>query len=393
MTRNQQENILYLDCFSGVSGDMLLGALLHAGLDETHLRTELDKLKLTGLELTVNETKSQSIAAIAVHISSSVNQELRTLPDIIALLEASDLDDEISQRSIAVFTLLAEAEARVHGTTAEKIHFHEVGAIDTIVDIVGALIGIRYFKVGKLICSPLPMGRGFVDCAHGRLPLPAPAVCHLLEKVPTYGTEIEKELVTPTGAALVKTLADSFGKQPGMTITQTGYGAGSHVLPHKQPNLLRLILGQAQQSEHLEMVEIIETNLDDWAPEGFQYLCEKLLGAGALDVSAAPIQMKKGRPGWKLQVISPPGTSAWLSDILFSETTTIGVRVRTETRYTLPRETVRVSTRYGEMEAKRVITPDGPVLYPEHDQCVAAARKHEVPLKEIYRAIYQLTRP
>lgn len=372
---------------------MLLGSLLHAGLDETHLRNELSKLKLSGLELSISPTKSQSIAAVSVTVNSSVNQELRTLTDIITLLQASDLEDEVIKRSITVFQLLAEAEAKVHGTSKEKIHFHEVGAIDTIVDIVGAVIGLNYLKVDKLFCSSLPMGRGFVDCAHGRLPLPAPAVCILLDKVPTFGVEIDKELVTPTGAALVKALTHSFGPQPAMSIVATGYGAGNHELPNRQPNLLRLILGTSQQEDELQSVEIIETNLDDWSPEGFQYLCEKLLEAKALDVSAAPIQMKKGRPGWQVQVICPVGLSASLSEILFSETTTIGVRVRTEKRYTLPRELITVTTPYGTMTVKRVITPEGPILYPEHDQCVAAARKHQVSLKEVYRSIHRLNTP
>lgn len=372
---------------------MLLGAFLHAGLEEAHLRSELAKLRLSGLELNIRTTESQSIAAVALEVHSSIHQELRTLPDIIALLEASALEAEIRQPAIKVFTLLAEAEAKVHGTTIEAIHFHEVGAIDTIVDIVGVVISLHYFKIDKLICSPLPMGHGFVDRAHGRLPLPAPAVCHLLENVPTYGVDIEKELVTPTGAAIVKAFADSFGPQPAMLYKNTGYGAGSHELPRNQPNLLRLILGRSQTTDALESVEIIETNIDDWAPEGFQYLCEKLLEAQALDVSAAHIQMKKGRPGWQLQVICPVGLSAQLSRILFTETTTIGVRVRTEKRYTLPRESISITTPYGTMSAKRVITPEGERLYPEHDECVIAAKKSNVSLQEVYRSIYRLNTP
>ncbi len=372
---------------------MLLGALLDAGLDDSHLLAEINKIGLSGLEISISQSRSQSIAAVAVDVYSSINQELRTLPDIISLLKSSSLDKDIIERSILVFSLLAEAEAKIHGTTVDKIHFHEVGAIDTIVDIVGSIIGLKFFQIDRLICSPLPMGRGFVDCAHGRLPLPAPAVCQLLKNVPTYGVEIAQELVTPTGAAIVKGLADAFGSQPTMSSEKIGYGAGSHELPNNQPNLLRIILGKSQAADNLQSVEIIETNLDDWAPEGFQHLCEKLLAAHALDVSATPIQMKKGRPGLQLQVICPIGLSSALSRILFSETTTIGVRVRTEKRYTLPRENITVTTPYGEMKVKRVITPDGPILYPEHDACVDAARKHQVSLKEVYRAIYRLNTP
>lgn len=389
----QSTHIAYLDCFSGISGDMLLGALLHAGLKENFLRSELTKLKLNGLELTIGKKPSQSIEAVTLAVTSSINQELRTLPDIITLLDASELNTDIKERSIKVFTLLAEAEAQVHGTSIEKIHFHEVGAIDTIIDVVGAIIGLQALNIDRVICSPLPMGRGFVDCAHGRLPLPAPAVCTILHDVPTYGTAIDKELVTPTGAAIIKVIADSFGELPAMQIKRVGYGAGSHVLPNKQPNLLRLFIGETETEEPTESVEIIETNIDDWAPEGFQYLCERLLDNGALDVSAAHIQMKKGRPGYCIQVISPVGLSTVLSNILFSETTTIGVRVRTEKRYTLTRKTIIIETPYGEMQVKQVITPDGPVLYPEHDACVTAAKTHRVPLKEVYRTVTKLNTP
>ncbi len=383
------QNVAYLDCFSGISGDMFLGALLHAGLDEQHLRNELDKLGLDPFELTITRKKVQSIEAIKIDVLSKGKQEFRTLSTILSLFEESTLQKATIEAATKVFTLLAEAEAEVHGLPVEKIHFHEVGALDTIVDIVGAVIGLQFLKVDTLICSPLPMGRGFVHCAHGKLPLPAPAVCNILKNIPTYGVEIEKELVTPTGAALVKGLVDGFSSMPVMSFKATGYGAGSHELPDNQPNLLRLILGEKETVQEAQEVEILETNLDDWAPEGFQFLCKKLLQQHALDVNLTPIQMKKGRPGFRLQVICKSQDSKELSQIILSETTAIGLRYRTEKRITLPRKIVTIKTSLGEIKAKQVETPKGSMIYPEYEECLKVAEKHNIPLQQVYRAVMQ----
>jgi pyridinium-3,5-bisthiocarboxylic acid mononucleotide nickel chelatase len=379
--------IAYLDCFSGVSGDMLLGALLHAGLDHQLLTEELAKLHLDGLEFLTEERSVNAINGIKVTISSDRRQELRTLPAILHLLEQSELDHTIINRSSDIFRALAKAEAKVHAIPIDKVHFHEVGALDTIVDVVGTVIGLHQLGIARLYCSFLPTSHGFVKCAHGLLPLPAPAVCELLHGVPTYGVDLQQELITPTGAALIATLADSFGPLPPMTITATGYGAGSHTLANGQPNLLRIIIGMALSSTEEQSVEVIETNLDDWSPEGFPYLCELLFDQGALDVSISPIQMKKGRPGFTLQVISPPAYAHLLKDIILSETTAIGLRFRKESRRTLQREKVEVTTKWGVAIAKKVHTPTGIIIHPEYEPCRKIAFQHKVPLQEVYNEV------
>lgn len=379
--------IAYADCFSGVSGDMFLAALLHAGLDENRLRQELTKLAIADVDLAVTSTTDQAIAARRVTISTARRQEFRCLADLLQILDASSLSDRVCVTAAAIFTAIATAEAKVHGIAVEQVHFHEIGALDTIIDVVGTVVGFELLGIQRLIASPLPLGRGFVQCAHGRLPLPAPAVCELLRDVPTYGVEIEKELVTPTGAALISQLAAEFGAMPAMTITATGYGAGSHQLPHHQPNLLRLILGTTRSVAEAQIVQVIETNLDDWNPEGFPFLCERLFAAAALDVSLTPLQMKKGRPGYCLQVICQAGHAPALQDLIFTETTAIGLRSRQEQRRTLPRQQITVASPWGEIVAKQVITPHGARIYPEYEACRAVAEQHGIPLPEVYRAV------
>ncbi|MCK5515268.1 MAG: nickel pincer cofactor biosynthesis protein LarC [Desulfobulbaceae bacterium] len=379
--------IVYADCFSGISGDMLLGALLHCGIDQEFLRNELNKLALGEFEFLVEEKTIQSISSCKVTVCSQRRQELRTLPALMEILNRSGLDDAISTRSAEVFRTLAEAEAKVHGIAVEKVHFHEVGALDTIVDVVGTIIALHQMGAQKLISSPLPMGRGFVNCAHGRLPLPAPAVCELLRDIPVYGVEIQQELVTPTGAALIKTLAEEFGPMIPMTVSATGYGAGSHVLPDDQPNLLRLITGYAQQVDESQIIEVIETNLDDWSPETFPFLCDHLFTKGALDVSLTSILMKKGRPGFTLQVICSPVHALDMKNIILTETSAIGLRFRKEDRQTLAREEVTLTTTWGEIKAKKVQTPSGPVIYPEYEECKKIAVHHHIPLQEVYNEV------
>ena len=377
----------YLDCFSGASGDMLLGALLHAGLDEAALRSDLAGLGLTDLHLEVSGGTDHGIACRRVIIDASRRQELRTLPAILDIIGNADLHPEVRTRAAAVFRALARAEATVHAMEIDQVHFHEVGALDTIADVVGTVAGLHRLGISRLICSPLPLGRGFVDCAHGHLPLPAPAVCELLRGVPSYGVEIERELVTPTGAALVATLTDGYGPLPPMTIDSVGYGAGRQELPGGQPNLLRLLIGNAVEADEAQSVTVIETRLDDWNGEGFPYLCQRLLEAGALDVGLTGCQGKKGRPGYQLKVICTPAASGPLEDLVLSETTAIGLRRRQEQRRTLPRRAVTVTTRWGAITAKRVETPAGPMVYPEYEACAKIARMHQVPLAAVYGAV------
>lgn len=366
---------------------MLLGALLHAGLDRQVLTDELAKLHLEGMTFAVEEKTIHSIGCIKVEVNSDRRQDLRTLPAILRLLEHSSLDRPVVERAAAVFRALARAEAKVHEIPEDQVHFHEVGALDTIVDVVGTVFGLHRLGIGRLICSPLPLGHGFVECAHGLLPLPAPAVCELLKGVPTYGVDLTQELVTPTGAALIATLADQFGTLPPMTIQATGYGAGSRILSNNQPNLLRLIIGETCEVDESQTVEVIETNIDDWSPESFPHLCDLLFAGGALDVTLSSILMKKGRPGFSLQVICTPAFAHSMKEIILSETTAIGLRFRREKRRTLPREIVTVATRWGEIAAKKVQTPAGEVIYPEYEACREIALRHRVALPEVYNEV------
>jgi len=387
---NPPSTIAYLDCFSGISGDMLLAALLHAGLPEEQLLDELAHIKGIDFQLNAEAQLRSGIGCKQLSIHSASGQQFRHLENILELLDTSDLPRTIITKASQLFTRLATAEAKVHRVSLEKIHFHEVGAVDTIVDIVGALIGLLHFGIDRVVCSPLPMGRGFVRCDHGTLPLPAPAVCELLNGVPVYGVEQDKELVTPTGAVLAVGLADEFASMPTMTVKKIGYGAGSHTLNNEQPNLLRLIIGEAYTAQESTEVEVIETNLDDWNSEGFPYLCDLLFNKGALDVSLSPLIMKKGRPGQLLRVITAPLHSFALKQCILTETTAIGLRFRKEERITLEREKVLVETPWGEIEAKKVTTPKGIVIYPEYEACKKIAQENAIPLARVYHAVSRL---
>lgn len=380
----------YLDCFSGVSGDMLLGALLDAGLPETHLRAVLAGLPLHGFTLSIERKTVQGFAATRVRVESALHEhhhEHRHLAEIGSLLSTAAIPAQIRDRALAVFTRLAEAEAGVHGTTPDRIHFHEVGAVDAIVDVVGTVAGFAYLKIDRLICSPLPMARGWIACAHGEIPLPGPAVCRLLEGVPVYGENIAQELVTPTGAALVRELADDFGPMPPMRLARTGYGAGSMERTDGRPNLLRLLLGQSAEVAEAQEVEVIETHIDDWNPEFWPYVSERLMTAGALDVCLIPMQMKKGRPGFLLRVIVEPAQRESMTTLLFTETSAIGLRLRREQRMTLPREIITVTTPWGDLPAKKISTPAGTVITPEYEACRTIAETHHLPLQEVYAAV------
>lgn len=380
----EPRRIGYLDCFSGISGDMFLGALLDAGLPEAELRRQLGLLGLAGWTLTVGRKNCGAIAATTLMIKADKGHQHRGLADIRQIIEGSELAEPVKKKAKTIFTLLAEAEAKVHGRPVETVHFHEVGGIDSIIDIAGAAIGLESLGISNLTSSPLPMPRGWVNCAHGLLPLPAPAVCELLQGAPTYGVELNQELVTPTGAAIVKALATDFGPMPPMTMTAVGYGAGSRELSNGQPNLLRLIIGAPLHPAEAQEVEVIETHLDDWSPETFPYLSERLFALNALDVALIPIQMKKGRPGFLLRVICAPAAALAAKECILSETTAIGLRFRTEQRWTLPRETGTVPTCWGEVRVKKVTTPAGEVLSPEYEDCRRVAAAHRVPLREVY---------
>ena len=389
-TPTSGSTIAYADCFSGISGDMFLGGLLDAGLDEELLRTELTKLAIDNYQLHIHREKLSGIAATRFEVLVTGKQPERSWRTIRQLIAESSLNQEIRGKALTVFSILAEAEARVHGCSPEEVHFHEIGGVDSIIDIVGAAIGMTHLQIEYLIASPLPMPRGCIQCAHGNLPLPPPAVCEILQGIEVYGVDTDRELVTPTGAALIKGLSRGSGHFPRMVLERTGYGAGSHKAAGR-PNLFRLVLGKATAGSEAQEVEVIETNLDDWSPEGFPYLMERVFNNGALDVSLVPIQMKKGRPGFLLRIIADPAHGHAMKTIVFSETTAIGLRFRTEHRMTLPRKTGTVQTPWGPVAVKKVETPRGPVLYPEYEACRKTAAHNELSLQEVYSAIARQT--
>jgi hypothetical protein len=378
---------IYFDCFAGISGDMAVGALLDCGVPTGVLQEGLTGLDLSGYKMQVTRAADNTIGANTFRVEVEKNPPHRHWADIRQMLSKSRLKKAVKGMAIAIFTTLAEAEAKVHNSEIEQVHFHEVGAVDSIIDIVGFAICLDHLEVKRVICSPLPMGSGLVSCAHGLLPLPAPAVCEILEGVPVYGVNLQQELVTPTGAAIVKTIADSFGPFPSMTITRVGYGQGSHVLSDQRPNLLRVIFGIGNEVSEAQEVEIIVCNLDDWSPEGFPLLTEKLFKLGVLDVVLKPIQMKKGRPGFQLEVICRPGLGWEARRCILSETTAIGLRYRTEKRWTLPRRIGTVKTDLGRVAVKQVETPSGLALYPEYEDCRRLALEKNLSLKDIHAAV------
>jgi len=377
----------YLDCFSGVSGDMLLGAMLDAGLPEQELKGELSKLRLEGWELRSQRVKRAGLAATQAMVEVRDTQPPRTLDDVLRLIGASSLPPEDREKGSAVFRRLAEAEAAVHGETVETVHLHDVGAVDAIVDVMGSVAGLRLLGVQSLYASALPLGEGEVAGPHGRLPVPAPATLELLARAGApvrEANDVTGELVTPTGAAIVTSLA-SFGR-PEMTVDRVGYGAGSRD-PRERPNVLRLWLGQSVASGTRPMV-LIETNIDDMTGEMLGYALEKLLASGAADAWFTPIQMKKGRPGVILSAICSEAAEEAIARLLLRETSTLGVRVRPVRRWEAEREVLGFESSLGPAAVKVKRLPDEPPrVAPEYESCRALAEKTGLPLAEVYRIV------
>ena len=388
-------NIGYLDCPSGISGDMLLGALVDAGLSIDELRAELAKLPVEGYRLEAEKTQRAGLAATKVTVvleearasASSAETPHRRLPDILSIIEDSALPPEDKERSAQVFRKLAQAEARVHGVEPEAVEFHEVGAVDAIVDVVGAVIGLRLLGIEALYCSSLPAGGGWTNGEHGRLPVPAPATLALLSEAGATlaaGPDPAMELVTPTGAAVVVTLA-AF-QRPAMTVRAVGYGAGSRELEDR-PNALRLWLGEELDERRAAML-LIETNIDDMSPELIGYAQERLFEAGAADVWLAPVQMKKNRPGVLLSVICSVEREDAMVEIILRETSTLGVRVRPITRHEAEREELQFESSLGPaaVQVKR-LPGRPPSVAPEYEACARIARERGLPLQEVYRIV------
>lgn len=384
----------YLDGSSGISGDMFLAALLDAGLDARHLLAELKKLTLGFYEFKHSRAVRGGLVGGRVEIRVPGEQPQRKLADIEGLLEKAALPEKAKEKSLQAFQRLAEVEGKLHNLPPGEVHFHEVGAVDAIIDVVGACVGVELLEISELVCSPLNVGGGRVQAAHGSLPVPAPATAELLKDVPIYSSGVEGELVTPTGAAIVSTLAASFGPMPPLIVQRIGYGAGEKDFPGL-PNVARIFIGQGVEVVEArpgaageEIVSVIEANVDDMSPQLYGYFLERALAAGALDVTCTAIQMKKNRPGLTVSVLCPPELSDALAQLLFEQTTTIGVRIYEARRKALERELASVETPYGPVNVK-VAKREGKVVNvaPEYEDCQRIASEKSVPLKEVILAV------
>ena len=385
---------LYFDCFAGASGDMILGALVSAGVRPEALIEQLDLLGVSGWHIDFEQVDRSGISATYARVHTAHEHAHRHLSDILKIIYDSRLTGGVKDRAARIFSLLAEAESRVHNQPIEKIHFHEVGALDAIIDVCGAAIGFELLGIEQFISSPLRVGAGMTEMAHGRFPIPPPAVAELLKGKPIYAGEIEGEFVTPTGAAIISAVCQSFGPLPLMKIEVSGYGAGSRD-HQKFPNALRLLLGETEDTTAPgdQTLLMIETNIDDISPQVVGYVMDRAFELGALDCYLTHTQMKKSRPGLLISVLCRPDEREKFLQMLFAETTTIGARSYEVTRRALARENVRVETQFGPIDVKVAHTNNGAVnAMPEFEQCRAAAQKAGVPLREVQdaaRSVYQ----
>ena len=377
---------LYFDCFAGASGDMILGATVAAGVDPNYLRQQLSLLPVTGFTIDFETVNRSGLSATYARVETADEHKHRSLADIKEIIHGSALSDVVKKRAVEIFTRLAEAEARVHNEPIDEVHFHEVGALDAIVDVVGAAICFDALQIEHFVCSPLHVGSGMVKMAHGHFPIPPPAVTELLKGVPFYSTEIKGELLTPTGAAIITTVCTEYGPIPEMKTDATGYGAGTRVY-QDFPNVLRVLLGEEANAGTDERLWMVETNLDDASPQIIGHVMDRVLELGALDCFFTPVQMKKNRPGVLLSVLCGRDEKEAVMRLLFTETTTLGVRSYEVARRALARSVVRVETQYGPIDVK-VAHLDGRVVneMPEFEQCRQAAAKANVPLKIVEEA-------
>jgi uncharacterized protein (TIGR00299 family) protein len=399
---------LYFDCFSGISGDMTIGALLDLGLDLEYLRSELQKLPVNGYRIKSSRVIRANLSAMKfdVDIDGDTGHTQdehshahphsgahRKASEILAMIGSSALNANSKRIATAIFTKLAISEGNVHHVMPEDVEFHEVGAVDSIVDTVGAAIGFDALAIERFVCSPINVGGGFIHCQHGVYPVPVPATADLLRGAEIYSKHVSSELVTPTGAAILAAMVDDFRRVDGFSIDRIGYGAGTKQFQNF-PNCLRLLVGEESpgavertvpdSTDDFNDIMVIEANIDDMTPQNFAYVTERLLEAGALDVCTIPVQMKKGRSGFILQVLSPMNRCNVLSRLIFQETTSIGLRQYAAKRSALERKMVPVETRYGRVMIK-VSLQDGKVVSstPEFDDCARIAREKNVPLKEV----------
>jgi pyridinium-3,5-bisthiocarboxylic acid mononucleotide nickel chelatase len=394
---------LYFDCFAGASGNMILGALVALGVAENELIEQIKLLDVSDFEIEFTTKDKSGIAAVHAEVRVPHEHAHRHLRDIEKIINDSRLDEKIKRRAIAIFRKLAEAEAKIHDIDVQKVHFHEVGAMDAIIDVVGACVGFQMLEIEKFVCSKIQVGSGFAKMAHGRFPIPPPAVAELLQNAPIYSTDIEGELITPTGAAIIATVCDEFGKIPEMRIEKTAYGAGTR--DYKDfPNALRLILGKVSSlksqvpsrthSDHrsptTDHLLLIETNIDDLSPQVLGFVMERAFELGALDCWFTPIQMKKNRPATLVSILCDEGKREVLTELLYTETSTLGVRVSRVERDCLPRETVKVETEFGAVAVKIARFRDKIVnAKPEYDQIREIALQSKKSLREIEREVLE----
>lgn len=377
--------IAYLDCASGISGDMTLGALVDAGVDLTAIQAGIDSLGLPSCRLVSKEVHKKGFRATKINVEHEPEHAHRHLHQITEMIDGSSLSDSQKELAKRIFTNLGESEAKVHGTTLRKVHFHEVGAVDSIADIVGSAIGIDLLKLDRLVASPIPTGFGHVTIAHGRVSIPAPATAELLRGIPIAQSSVEAELTTPTGAAIVATLIDEFGPLPSMNISNIGYGAGDRDL-ESQANLMRLIVGDTEQTG-AEQIWVLETNLDDISGELVGHATALLLEAGALDVYTTAIQMKKNRPGVLLSILCQASDVSKLEQLIFRETSTLGIRRWPVSRHKLERQPHTVQTSWGPIAGKLAHLADGTASFSaEFEACKIVAATQNIALKEVYEA-------
>src|SRR3989338_195644 len=384
--------ILYFDCFSGISGDMIIGSLLDLGLNFKFLENELKKLNFKNYKIAAKKIVKNGISATKFDVIEAIHHghshENRNLKEINKIIENSNLDKEIKNTVKKIFYKIAVAEAKVHKTAINKIHFHEIGAIDTIIDVSGAVIGFKKLNIEKIYCSKLNTGTGFVEFSHGNWPVPAPATAELLKSIPIYHNNVKSELVTPTGAAIIATLTDSFGDMPAMILEKIGYGAATKDL--RQPNVLRVFYGERDNGFESfdDKIMVMETNIDNMNPEIFPYVIERLIKSGALDAYSMPINMKKSRIGIKITVLCDKNNIDKLSKIIFEETTTLGIRIFPAGRKKLEKEIKIINTKYGKIRVK-ISKLNGKTknITPEYEDCAKITRKYKIPLRKVYELL------
>jgi uncharacterized protein (TIGR00299 family) protein len=376
---------VYFDCFAGISGDMIIGAFLDAGFNFSFLEKELSKLNITGYNISHEKCTKNNISASKFSVNVTNDQPHRHLNEIIEIINKSELNDKVKDNAISIFKLIGNVEANIHNTDIESVHFHEIGGIDSIIDICGAAICFHELGIAQVVSSALNTGSGTINTAHGILPVPAPATAEILKSIPIYSDNTNAELTTPTGAAIIKHYCQNFSNLPDFKIESIGYGAGTKDLTI--PNILRIFIGDCTESDMTADDEVIEieTSVDDMNPEYFSYLFDLLTEEGALDISVIPAVMKKNRPGHIIKILAHKEKSDKIAEILFRETTTSGIRIRSVKRKILERFLITVKTKYGEIRVKvHKMDKIQATISPEYEDCKRAAQEHKVPLKNVY---------